>query len=504
MIWPARICAIEISHAEVKAAVVRQRGNTARVLTLASRPIDQTADEEPRERAIRALEQLMEDHDLSAEVYVGCLPATAAIVRPIEIPFTGRRRVAAALKYEIEPVVPFPIDELLVDHVPVRQHDKKTTDVLAVGLRTETVRFHLEVLEGVGLDPDRMDLDVAGLTNLWRTVGRHGDRSPEGISLTMHVRDECTYFVALDGRAPVFMRAMNFGAAELAEEAPVAVEEVLATVRSVSAEVGQSSFSRLVVTGLELDGRVLNGLAERVGMPVRCVVPDSRSMFHGWPEEGAGAGPNYWEPLIGLAADGGHRDWIRFNFRQENLARTLITPELRRRALFSGGLAGVLVLVGILSFFRSLDELRAEADRLDDAIVQVYETTFPDAAPLPPSKIPAKMQDEEMKQTTDRLIEPFLGGHPSAIEVLDALSGCVPQDESVEVTRLELTAGIVRLSGMTTDPEVPGRIRAQLEGLECLDEVELEKQEDVIVRRGKKHEKTIEFSIRGRLKKSKL
>ena len=206
MIWPARMCAIEIAPTEVKAVVGRQRGGSAKVLTLARQPIEQSEDEDPKELAISALERLMEENDLSADIYTGCLPATSAIVRPLQVPFAGRRRVSAALKYEMEPVVPFPIDELIVDYMPIQQHDKKTTDVLAVGMRTETVRFHLEVLEGVGLDPDRLDLDVTGLTNLWRAAMRDGGSGAADMSLMVHVQETNAYFVALGRRAPVLMR----------------------------------------------------------------------------------------------------------------------------------------------------------------------------------------------------------------------------------------------------------------------------------------------------------
>ena len=497
MIWPARICAIEIAPTEVKAVVVRQRGGSAKVLTLARQPIEQSEDEDPRERAIRALERLMDDNDLSADVYTGCLPVTSAIVRPLQVPFAGRRRVSAALKYEMEPVVPFPIDELIVDYMPIQQNDKKTTDVLAVGMRTETVRFHLEVLEAVGLDPDRLDLDAAGLTNLWRAALRGDGSGADGMSLMVHVQDTSAYFVALDGRAPVFLRAMNFGADALRTGSPMAAEELMATVRSVSASAGGSSFSELVVTGITLDRHVLDDLTERLAMPVRCVQTLVGSSISGLSEHAAAAAPNYWEPMVGLAADSGRRDWMRFNFRKEDLAQTLISPELQRRAMFTSALLGVLVLVGILSSFKNLQDLRTWDEELNRQIVSVYESTLPKAQKLPAEKIPKAMKDMVEKMATDRVVEPFVARAPMALHVLDDLSGCIPQDESsVEVTRFELKAGIVRLSGLTADAAVVGQIKMNMDASDSFEEVTIERQED-IRRRG---EQKVDFSITAKLK----
>ncbi len=498
MIWPTRLCAIEVAPTEVKAVVVRQRGNSAKVLTLARRPIEQTEDEDPGECAIRALQQLMDENDLTADTYTGCLPGTAAIVRPLQVPFAGRRRVAAAVKYEMEPVVPFPIDELTVDYMPIRQQDKKATDVLAVGLRTETVRFHLEVLEGVGLDPDRLDLDVSGLTNLWRTVAHRDRRAADGISLMAHVLDGCTYFVALDAGIPVFMRAMNTGADALRQGSPMAVEELMATVRSLSASSERDNFTELVVTGVSLDESVRAEVAERLAVPVRCVLPESGSAFRGWADAVAGAGPNYWEPVIGLASDGGRRGWMRFNFRKEELAQTLVTPELRRRAMFSSGLVGVLVLVGILSFFSGLQKLRARDVWLDNALTEVFKKTVP-GKPVP---APGKIEDELTKAvaelTPDKVVEPFLSKMPPAIVILDQMSGCIPQNETVEVTRLERTrTDEVRLSGFASDPAVVTQTKLNMEKCECFADVTLERQEEK-VRNG---ERKVDFSIVARLKK---
>jgi len=437
------------------------------------------------------------DNDLSADIYTGCLPATAAVVRPLQVPFAGRRRVAAALKYEMEPVVPFPIDELIVDYMTIQQHDKKTTDVLAVGMRTETVRFHLEVLEGAGLDPDRLDLDVTGLTNLWRTTLPRGS-SPDGLALMLHVLEASAYFVALDGRVPVFLRAMNFGADALRTGSPMAAEEIMATIRSASASADRAGFSELLVTGLALDRPVLDELAERLTVPVRCVQTVAGSLFRGLPESESAAGPNCWEPMVGLAADGGRRDWMRFNFRKEDLAQTLITPEIRRRALFSSALLGVLVLVGILSFFKFLQDLRARDEELDRQIVQVYESTLPKAQKLPADKIPKAMKDMVEKMTGDIIVRPFVAGTPPALQVLDELSGCIPQDESVEVTRFELRLrdGEVRLSGLTADATVVGRIKTNMDECDSLGDVTIERQADV--QRG--GERKVDFSIKAKLK----
>ena len=265
-----------------------------------------------------------------------------------------------------------------------------------------------------------------------------------------------------------------------------------------SGSADRANFNELVVTGLALDRPVIDELAERLAVPVRCVQTPAGSSFRGLPEGGAAAEPNYWEPMVGLAADGGRRDWMRFNFRKEELAQTVITPEIRRRALFSSALLGVLVLVGVLSFFKLLQDLRVRDEDLDIQIVQVYESTLPNAQKLPADKIPKAMKDMVEEVATDTIVQPFVTGAPMALQVLDYLSGCIPQDESVEVTRFELRlrTGLVRLSGMTDDAAVVGRIKTNMDECDSFGEVTIERQQDV-QRRG---EKKVDFSITAKLK----
>jgi hypothetical protein len=303
-----------------------------------------------------------------------------------------------------------------------------------------------------------------------------------------------------DKGAPVFLRAMNFGAAALREGQMITMEEMLATVRSVMTTFDRESFGEILVTGVDLDHSVIDQLAERLGLAVRCVRLSKNSRFHAWRkrvEPTGDADENRWEPLIGLAADGGQKSYMRLNLRREELAQLLLTPEIRRRAMFSGALLAVLALAGVLGLNVQLHELGAEADQLDDAIYEVYKEAVPDGALPKGYDVLAAMEQQIDQESTDRIVSPFLGKTLPAIEVLSAVSGCVPPGDTVDITRLEmLLGGTVRLSGLTTDPTVPGKVKEKLAALECLVNVDINQRQDVV----KSGVRKVEFSVSGELK----
>ena len=63
-----------------------------------------------------SLETIVKKIDISGSVCVASFPANEISYRNIQVPFKGRKKIKKILAYELEPTLPVPIDDLVIDN----------------------------------------------------------------------------------------------------------------------------------------------------------------------------------------------------------------------------------------------------------------------------------------------------------------------------------------------------------------------------------------------------
>ena len=97
-------------------------------------------DEGPEE----ALKRLSVQMDLRSDTYLTSIPGDKASYRNLSIPFHEPKKIRQALPFEMETMVPFPVEDLLVDFTVSEWSDH--SDIFAVALRKALISDYLERL----------------------------------------------------------------------------------------------------------------------------------------------------------------------------------------------------------------------------------------------------------------------------------------------------------------------------------------------------------------------
>mgnify|MGYP000461291624 CR=1 FL=1 len=364
----ANVAAIELLDDEVRLAVV-QAGKVVELHRCSVRPpasaltaiedAEAPAEEEraaaqaevmleARVEAVRAVVKQMRTRPAT---HILCVPGQRSVVRLLTIPFRGRRRVAAAVQFELEPYLAFPIEELVVDFLTVKER-KGETEVLAVGVRRDYLSQQLAVLEEAGVDPEGIGLTGIGLTALWLK----GRRRPKGLNALVHLGEGGAILAILNGKNLVYLRHLALSPGNVRENPTVLVREVRNSVRAFLAgwdEEGE--LGGLSVTGLALFEEERALLEEELRIPVQ-----QDDLFEGMkgipralrfverhePEHAQSGVPTSsdrstgapWAATIGTAlAAGGAPFWL--NFRKGELAWPQVTRTVVGHLVFSSCLA---------------------------------------------------------------------------------------------------------------------------------------------------------------------
>lgn len=241
----AKVGAIEFVGDEVRVAVVKTGGRLPKVLALGRARAVYAEDGERPEALAAAVRQALGQVSPRPAVYVLSVSSAWSVVRMLTIPFRGRRQVAAAVQFELEPYLAFPIEELVVDFIPVREVDKQT-EVLVVGVRREVIEGQIAILGEAGVTVEGVGLDAVGLTHLW-----HGAQGgAPGVQAVVHIREEGAAVAMVRGKKLVSIRHLAIPSAQFHENPSGAARDVFNILRAFSAGRGEyEEVTSLSVTG---------------------------------------------------------------------------------------------------------------------------------------------------------------------------------------------------------------------------------------------------------------
>ncbi len=121
-----------------------------------------------------AMETLVSRMDVKNDFCIAAIPATNASFRNLQMPFKDRKKIAQTLPFEMETLLPHPIDDVLVDFILINGADQG--DVLAVSLKKTDISKYLEGLQNCGIDPDIIDIrGIPVVSLLLRQAGTPND-----------------------------------------------------------------------------------------------------------------------------------------------------------------------------------------------------------------------------------------------------------------------------------------------------------------------------------------
>ncbi len=435
MKFSAKIGSVEIASDEVRIAVVKTGGKTPKLLECVSAPIEQLAGEAPAEAWVRAVQQAAGQIKSKPSFYVLCASSQWSVARLLRIPFKGRSRVAAAVQFELEPHLAFPIEQLVVDYLPIREIDGET-QVIVVGLRREALEEQLAALEGAGLRVEGIGLDAVGLTALWQA--RAGKR--DGLHAVLHVRRETAIVAVVYGKTLAYIRNVSATAARFQENPGAAARDVSNILRAFTASWGgDEEIQTLSVTGLELFDEERALFQAEVPAAVE-FVNLANSI------KGAANAADAYLGCIGAAecAAGGA---FALNFMKDDLSTTASRGGVFPHLAFTAALGAVAL--GAYAAYCVMDYrwMKGEVDRLGLEVWEQYAAAYPqgdiaqkrstgDVGGVVTFDAMMKAADAEREAVEAFNVETF--SRPTLLEVLKVLAEHMP-DAQMAVTDLKIT-----------------------------------------------------------------
>ncbi len=179
-----------------------------------------------------------------APVRVG-IASPRLIVRQIEMPVMSRADLAGALRFQIQELIPIPVDEAVVDfavldeYIPEASHGADNDGepvmrvLLAAAQRSMVLRL-VEAVESAGLPVESVDLIPLALVRSLATTSDH-DGGAEGI---VSIGGGVTSVVVHEGGMPRFVRVLGSGGRLLTEAIAASLDATYDQAESLKRQIG--------------------------------------------------------------------------------------------------------------------------------------------------------------------------------------------------------------------------------------------------------------------------
>ena len=527
---------LDIGTSSIKVARLLKTRKGVRLLNFWEREIPREEKGEAGDEVIaRTIAELLSQiHPAPLQKIISSLPASSSVIKKLSLPFKGKRKIRQVIRYEMEPYLPFSLEEAIIDFYIIDDHLPDRTLVLAFALNKKAIKRHLKILDIAGIKPEIVDLDSTSLFNVYALK-----EAKETVAL-INLGAEQTIVNIMSERRLFFTRSImkagddisqalaerlgaSFKEAEklkregLDEEKSKVIEPVLNEIKreieytfsSFLAHHPDKSIEKILLTGgnarllgiveyfqksLNIETALFNPLFK---LPLvkpfysrlkDLFIPALKEISSNLDSVTLEKTLPLLPPVMGIALRGMARTRASLNFIREEKPLIKRLAEARPFLRPATILLISILLLGLLDFYSHLYLKKRKGERLKEEIRIVFKNTFPEIKIKKEEEVLAKMKDGLEKREEDLALSPR---EFSSLSILREISSLTPQELGVTLEDLSVDWDESRIRGRTSVPDfsLVDRFKKALENSTYFSEI---KVSDAHLSKGKR---SVEFRM---------
>ncbi len=256
----------------------------------------------------------------------------SVVVRYVSMPKMSENELRQAIRFETDKYLPFELDEVQLDLQPLKRapssnessrgKDGDQQAVLLAACKTRAIDERVQLVQGQGLSPVAIDVDVFALANAWELCGLPTEETEAGEPRTaialVDVGATRTSINVIAGGETCFSREINIGGADMTQAVAraMSIENFEAEAIKRASEAHELEVNTAIQPVLEdLVGELslsLDYVEHHEGVQVEeillsgggCLAPGAAQHI----EQATGRKTRTWNPLEGLRVDASRVD----------------------------------------------------------------------------------------------------------------------------------------------------------------------------------------------------
>ena len=458
-----KVLGIDIRNHSVSAVLLNSSLREYRVDDYMHLPFSDPDD--PEKGLAAALETLTEKMDLSGSDYVVSIPGSHFTFRNLQVPFNNTKKIRMVLPFELEPTLPYSVEDLVVDFQPLNgSPDGDQTELIAVAIEKNRLAPYIEALASIEVDPEK--LTFSGL--------------PTALCLAHQAElEEEQLFIEIDEAAgTLFMlagdRLQLIRSFPLPTAGPSKAKLLCAQIQQTLAAF-QESFDlnlqpiEVVASGIGLnEANMAADISKALDIPVTAASVADRLNI---PVESYTGEP--WIPaqmdnalaLTLMEVEG----FDTLNFHKGQFAAQKFLSKHKTPLIKTGILAAAVLALMFFNVLMETYTVNKQVRGIERQMNQIFKATFPEVKTIryPYQEMQAKIREIKKSAT----VQAETGPHVRSIDILNSISENIPNNIKVDFTRLVIQPENVLISGTTDTFNSVDDIKSRLEQIQYFEKV---------------------------------
>ncbi|MEX0671785.1 MAG: pilus assembly protein PilM [Candidatus Babeliales bacterium] len=169
-IFPKRIIGFDIGKTHVNATKIYVAGKKTIIEHCINEKIESHQGANYHERTIKAIQAIVKKIGSFHEVRTA-IESNQIIFKELTLPFIGRDKLQLVLNFEIERLLPFPLDQAALDFIITKKDpEKNSSEILVAATQKETIESHIALFQAAGIEPSIITVDLFALYNLYSHI----------------------------------------------------------------------------------------------------------------------------------------------------------------------------------------------------------------------------------------------------------------------------------------------------------------------------------------------
>ncbi|AOY57968.1 MULTISPECIES: type II secretion system protein GspL [Desulfococcus] len=455
---------LDVRYDNVTAVLVSSTLREIQLERFLSVPIPDTVDRAAGLKA--AMEAIQNGMEIDQVYCVAAIPADEFSFRNLKVPFKGDRKIDQVLPFELEPTIPYPLENLVIDFQTIQVPGQKgETNLIAAAALKSTLKVYLDIFASVGIDPQIL---TPGGYSTVSCINRFADPPQDWILIDIG-RDRETLFFITSGEISLIRSIPSFTSQNGDNGLGAKIRQTLLAFENTAQQP-------LMPEQAFLTGRGLNGQAEHIksalektlSLSVTSVdlIRQANGKVKIATEENWKSGEIDNALALTLAQIEGKKF---LNFRRGPFAAKRNWAAYKSNLIRLGVFTAILLCLLGLNVFIDTHALNRKAERIDRQITAIFQSTFPEIQRVVDPVHQMKIAMEDLRR--DTFIPGDSGAHVLTIQILEEISKQIPEEIDVEFTRMVINQGDVLISGNTDTFNSVDDIQTRLEKIDLFKKV---------------------------------
>ncbi len=193
---PGPSLGIQIENSKIKIVQSQIGSRGIEVHSAISEPLSKEHD------IFQMIKDIIEREKLIKDEIIGCVSSKQVCIREIELPIGNIKKVEKIIKYQVEPYIPYSVEEIVVDFIP-----SKNNRYFTFSLSKEELGRYLEGFKETGIEPRIITIDDISIFYLYNLIYRN---SSEGATVLVHLREDAMSVEIISGGELSFIRVIPY------------------------------------------------------------------------------------------------------------------------------------------------------------------------------------------------------------------------------------------------------------------------------------------------------